>query len=130
MAVKDTESVVAPGEKSLQTLAAENNKELKRLQEQQKGLGQRYRSEERVAVAISPMYAPHFGKNMPVILNGIAIYVPCDGRNYDVPESYAMEIRQRIAQVDEQLIRNKRLSNVSENAERYAGELELIAPSK
>ena len=41
-----------------------------------------------------------------------------------------MEIRQRVRQVDEQLTRQKRLSDVSKNGERYAGELDLIQLSR
>lgn len=117
-------------EQSLAELAAVQNAHLAALQKRQKTLAAHYRGENRVTVSISPMYAPHFGKNMPVILNGIAIYIPCDGQNYDVPESFAMEIRQRVRQVDEQLTRQKRLSDVSKNGERYAGELDLIQLSR
>ena len=119
-----------PANATLQELAQENNQELKRLENQQKSLATRYKNEKKVTISISPMYAPHFGRVMPINLNGIYIGVPCDGRNYDIPESFAMEARQRIAHVDEQLIRNKRLSDVTNNSERYAGERDLISLSK
>lgn len=115
---------------SLAELAAENNAELNRLQNQQSSLSARYKAEERIEITISPMYAPHFGNVMPIILNGIAVYVPCNGQPYAIPYSFAMEARQRIAQVDEQLRRNKKLSDVASNAERFAGELDLMSPRR
>ena len=109
------------------TLQREQEQEVRRLQLKQRDLAAEYAEEEKVEVTISPMYAPHFGKNMPVVLNGIPIYVPCDGRAYKIPESYAMTVRARIRAVDDQIQRIRKLSDVRNNEESYAGQAQFIS---
>jgi len=100
--------------------------EVRRLQQGQQKLARKYKSAKKIEVTISPMYRPHFGKRMPVIINGIPIWVPCDGKSYKIPKQYARIVRARIKAVDDQVKRSKRLSNVSENFESYAGQRDLI----
>ena len=92
----------------------------------QKRMAAKYKNEKIVEVAISPMYSAEFSKNMPVILNGVRVNVPVDGKNYKVPYSFALEIRNRIAAVDEKHKRLNRMSDVSSNFERSPGELKLF----
>lgn len=70
-----------------------------------------YRSRPKMPVQISPMYRPYFGNNMAVIINGVSVYVPCDGKRYEVPNIYAAEIQRRIDAVDNQLLREQRSAN-------------------
>lgn len=100
--------------------------EVRRLQENQQKLAREYKRAKKVEVTISPMYRPHFGNQMPVVLNGIPIYVPCDGKAYKIPKQYAAIVRGRIRKVDDQLKRSKRLGNVANNIEAYAGQKDLI----
>ena len=72
------------------------------------------------------MYRPYFGNNMPIILNGIAVYVPLDGQQYEIPESFAAIFMDRISRIDEQINMRKRMSAISDNIEAYAGERDLI----
>ena len=72
------------------------------------------------------MYRPYFGNNMPIIINGVAIYVPLDGQLYEIPESFAAVFLDRISRVDEQIRVRKQMASVSENSESYAGEKSLI----
>lgn len=104
----------------------EQELEVRTMQKRQQELAKIYKAAEKVEVSISPMYQPHFGKVMPVILNGIPIYIPCDGRAYKVPKQYASIIKQRIRMVDDQIQRTKSLSDVSGNIEQYAGQKQLI----
>lgn len=85
-----------------------------------------YRGEKKVAVQGSPMYRPYFGNNMPIILNGIAVYVPLDGQQYEIPESFAAIFFDRISRIDEQINMRKQMSAISDNIEAYAGERNLI----
>lgn len=85
-----------------------------------------YRSEKKIAVQGSPMYRPYFGNNMAVIINGIAIYVPLDGQQYEIPESFAAVFFDRISRIDEQINMRKQMSAISDNIEAYAGERNLI----
>lgn len=89
-------------------------------------MAEQYKQEELVDISISPLYANEFSRNMPVILNGIRIDVPVDGRTYKVPYSFALEIRNRIAAADEKFQRLNRMSAVHENIERNPGELKLF----
>lgn len=104
-----------------------NNKiEVRQLQVRQKNLAKQYQNEEKVEVIISPMYMPHFGKIMPVIINGIPIYVPCNGKAIKIPKTYAAVVKQRIYMVDQQLRRAKRMGDVQQNIESYAGSRRFI----
>lgn len=85
-----------------------------------------YKNEPKVPVQGSPMYRPYFGNNMPIILNGIAVYVPLDGQQYEIPESFAAIFMDRISRIDEQINMRKRMSAISDNIEAYAGERDLI----
>lgn len=85
-----------------------------------------YKNEKKVPVQGSPMYRPYFGNNMPIILNGIAIYVPLDGQQYEIPESFAAIFFDRISRIDEQINMRKQMAAISDNVESYAGERNLI----
>jgi len=86
----------------------------------------RYKEEKKIPVQGSPMYRPYFGNNMPIILNGIAIYVPLDGQQYEIPESFAAIFLDRISRIDEQINMRKQMAAISDNIESYAGERNLI----
>lgn len=107
-------------------LEREQSLEVRKLQQNQKDLARKYKAAEKVEVTISPMYRPHFGNQMPVVLNGIPIYVPCDGKAYLIPKQYAGIVKSRIRKVDDQIKRSAKLSNVKENFEAYAGQKNLI----
>ena len=85
-----------------------------------------YRNEPKVTISISPLYVNEFSRNQPVSLNGIMLRIPTDGRNYEVPESFAMEIKARIAAADEKFKRLNKMADVQHNHERTPGELKLF----
>ena len=104
----------------------ELSKKVNALEETRKSVAVTYKNEKKVAVHGSPMYRPYFGNNMPIIINGVAIYVPLDGQLYEIPESFAAVFLDRISRVDEQIRVRKQMASVSENSESYAGEKSLI----
>lgn len=104
----------------------ELSKQVNALEETRKSVAVTYKNEKKVAVQGSPMYRPYFGNNMPIIINGVAIYVPLDGQQYEIPESFAAVFLDRISRVDEQIRVRKQMASVSENSESYAGEKSLI----
>lgn len=104
----------------------ELSKKVNALEETRKSVAITYKNEKKVAVQGSPMYRPYFGNNMPIIINGVAIYVPLDGQLYEIPESFAAVFLDRISRVDEQIRVRKQMASVSENSESYAGEKSLI----
>ena len=104
----------------------ELSKKVNALEETRKSVAVTYKNEKKVAVQGSPMYRPYFGNNMPIIINGVAIYVPLVGQQYEIPESFAAVFLDRISRVDEQIRVRKQMASVSENSESYAGEKSLI----
>lgn len=85
-----------------------------------------YKSEDKVAVAISPLYKPYFGSSMTVSVNGIAIVIPCDGKTYMVPKTHAAEALGRIYKTDQIIEKKQRMKNVSGNFERNPGDLSFF----
>ena len=81
--------------------------------------------EPKEEVAVSPLYKPYFGSVMTICINGVSVYLPCDGRPYKLPKSYAREAQARIRLVDDDNIKKSRLANASMNFERAPGELRL-----
>ena len=89
-------------------------------------LANRYRNEEKSGVSISPMYRPYFGNKMAISINGIAVYVPCDGKMYHIPKSFATEAKARMIAVNEMLTRKERMTNISSNVEASPGDLKFF----
>lgn len=96
------------------------------LEDARRKVSEGYKNEKKITVSGSPMYRPYFGNNMPIIINGVAVYVPLDGQQYEIPESFAAVFLDRISRIDEQINMRKQMSAVSENVESYAGEKTLI----
>lgn len=128
MAAKKTKTAVAFDEPVVDTAALNSALETKvtALRAKNSRLVDTYKNEKKVPVQGSPMYRPYFGNNMPIILNGIAIYVPLDGQQYEIPESFAAIFFDRISRIDEQINMRKQMAAISDNVESYAGERNLI----
>lgn len=88
-------------------------------------LGRAYEAEPKTSVMIAPMYSAYFGKNMHVSLNGISVAVPCNGKPYSIPKSFAAVVQERLRAVNDQQTKQKRFSNIAANHERAPGELAL-----
>ena len=101
--------------------------EVKKLQEIRRDLPAKYKAEKKVKVSGSPMFQPYFGKQMPIIVNGIAVYVPLDGNQYEIPATFAGIFHQRIKAVNDHISLRTKMSDVRGNLERYAGEKSLIS---
>lgn len=97
-----------------------NNAELKR-----KGLVSIYRAEPKVAVSISPFYAPYLGNVVRQIVNGIVVDVPCDGQTYYVNETHASHIITKIKRIDAMISRQNKAGDVKNNFEYSPGQLHI-----
>jgi ribosomal protein S12 len=86
-------------------------------------LARKYAQEPKKPVSLSPFYSAYLGKVARISLNGISVFVPCNGRTYDVPESFAAELKGRVYRIDQSLNRQKKAADIK--FERYAGELKL-----
>jgi hypothetical protein len=104
----------------------ENNKAFNEVQMKRMNLVEEYKNQKMVGVSGSPMYAGYFGRIMPIILNGIRIDVPLDGRRYEIPEAFANVFVTRLQSVDADQAMQKKMSDVTNNRESFAGELDLV----
>lgn len=93
------------------------------LDNKRRKLVDKYKNQNKVPVIISPMYRPYFGKNAMVSVNGIAVYVPCDGRPYTIPRSHAGVLFDKIQKIDENNMKLNKMSDVSANKEASVGSL-------
>ena len=66
---------------------------------------------------------------MRVVINGVSIFIPIDGREYMVPETFASEIKRRIHKVNQKINRLRR-KGTTENfnliEEKSIGEVKLF----
>lgn len=90
-------------------------------------LAKYYKEEEKKPVSISPLYKPHFGTCMMVTINGIGISVPCDGKVYNIPKTFANEVQARISKIDMILEKKNRMKDVTRNYETTPGELNFFS---
>lgn len=91
----------------------------------QAGLRRQLMDAPKVPVTLAPQYRAYFGDVMTVSLNGIAIYVPVDGRTRQVPKQFAIVINERRRRIDDFLLKAARLADIQNNAETFAGELKF-----
>lgn len=96
-----------------------------RKEQERKNLANFYLNESKIPVTVSPFYAPYLGKVVPVLVNGIRVDIPADGRTYQINETHAGEIIAKIRRIDNLIARQKRASNVSDNFESNIGELQI-----
>ena len=104
-------------------------KDLAELQVRQTKFLEAVRNEPKVTVSVSPQYAAEFSRNMRVTINGISIFIPVDGRDYQVPQSFADEIKRRMHKVNQKLNRFKRNGNTNNEVlfeEKSIGEVKLV----
>lgn len=127
MANKQSKPVAVADEVSGETVAV-SSEGLAKINDKKmlQRMAQIYRDEPKIEISVSPLYAMEFSRNQPVCLNGIMLRVPTDGKTYTVPESFAMEIKGRIAAADEKFKRLNKMADVQHNHERTPGELKLF----
>ena len=107
-------------------VVAESNKAVVKAEAERKALARAFKNEETVPVTVSPLYKPYFGNVMTVTINGTSVAVPCNGKTYYVPRTFAEEIMVRISNQDDLIEKKRRLSDVRNNFETSPGELQLF----
>ena len=107
-------------------IMAESNRAMTEGEIERKALAREFKAQEKKSVAISPLYRPYFGNIMTVTINGTSIAIPCDGKTYEVPASFAEEILIRISNQDELIQKKRRMGDVTRNFEASPGELQLF----
>lgn len=105
------------------TAQLQSDRELRAASERRLKLADTYRKEKKVAVSIAPAYAARLGRVANIIVNGCSVCVPCDGRTYEIPETFAASLKRKLRNVDILEARGKALSNIANNVESFAGQL-------
>lgn len=99
--------------------------EINQRDKQRQKLGLKYKNEAMVPVNIAPFYKPYFGSQAMVSVNGISVYVPCDGRVHNIPATHAGVLIDSMDQINKNIERNNRMSNVQKNVEDGIGSMQL-----
>lgn len=108
------------------SITKESDRAVRSAEAERKALAQDFKKQKLVSVQISPLYQPYFGRVMTVTLNGTSVAVPVDGRTYKIPASFAEEVKIRIYNQDQLLMKKRRMSRVTDNFESSPGELQLF----
>lgn len=91
-----------------------------------KQLVEKYNTEGKETVSISPLYRNYLGNVCTITINGISIAIPVDGTRHKVPATYADELTARIMAIDSTIRKAAKMANVTTNDERYPGELKMF----
>lgn len=113
---------------SVAAMTADNNQNVNALEKKRLSLVEKYKAEKKYKVKGAPAYQAHFGSVMSIIINGVLIAVPLDGRSYEIPESFAQVFNSRIRQIDNMALQQSALADVANNIESMPGEKDLITP--
>ena len=113
---------------SVAAMTADNNQSVNALEKKRFSLVEKYKAEKKYKVKGAPAYQAHFGSVMSIILNGVLVTVPLDGRSYEIPESFAQVFNSRIRQIDNMALQQSALADVTNNIESMPGEKDLITP--
>lgn len=113
---------------SVAAMTADNNQSVNALEKKRFSLVEKYKAEKKYKVKGAPAYQAHFGSVMSIIINGVLIAVPLDGRSYEIPESFAQVFNSRIRQIDNMALQQSALADVANNIESMPGEKDLITP--
>ena len=113
---------------SVAAMTADNNQNVNGLEKKRLSLVEKYKAEKKYKVKGAPAYQAHFGSVMSIIINGVLIAVPLDGRSYEIPESFAQVFNSRIRQIDNMALQQSALADVANNIESMPGEKDLITP--
>jgi len=110
---------------SVPHVEANANRRIQVKETQRRSLVKKYLSEKKIPVTISPLYAPYLGRIVPVLVNGIRVDIPADGRTYQINSTHASEIIAKVRRINDMLARQKKVGDVSNNVERNIGELKF-----
>ena len=121
------------GENEVDVEAVAHNKKVTRKREsmvmaeqKRRALKKKYQEQRKVPIMISPLYKPYFGDTMHVSINGMAIFVPCDGKSRMIAKVFAAEILARIKKIDTIIQKAQKMSDIPSNLETSPGEIKLI----
>ena len=92
----------------------------------QRTLAQFYANQKKLPVRIAPSYAKYFGNIMRVVVNGVAVAIPCNGQTYNIPVEFACECERRMREMDAYELKTRKLADVAKNYEPDIGHLSFF----
>ena len=92
----------------------------------QRTLAQFYTSQKKLPVRIAPAYAKYFGNVMRVVINGVAVAIPCNGQSFNIPVEFACECERRMREMDAYELKTRKLADVAKNYEPDIGHLSFF----
>lgn len=107
-------------------ITRESDVAVRTAEQERKFLARQFKKQDTVPVTVSPLYQPYFGKVMTVTINGTSIAIPCNGKTYKIPATFAEEVKVRIFKQDQLLMKKRRMGKVTDNFEASPGELQLF----
>lgn len=123
---KDAVTLKAEEELASNNVNLNSSVALQRAEARRKTLLNVYKNEDLVPMYLSPMYRPYVGNVMRIMINGISIYFKVDGTTQMIPQTFADEVTARRMAIDDILIKQNKMSDITSNAESSPGELELF----
>lgn len=96
---------------------------LKRRDAARHAVSQEYEREDKATVSISPSYRPYLGSTAMISANGIAVYIPVNGRPYRVNKTHAAILYETLARYDASIMKQKGMADIQGNIEDSPGSL-------
>ena len=118
----DTEGLAVNTASPTVDVVKQSMKDFNEAERRRANLTQHYGKEPKVSMYLSPFYQPYLGSVMQVQINGITIAFPVDGNSYQVPKSFADEIRASRMAIDNIITKQAKMSDVRNNFETGPGE--------
>lgn len=66
------------------------------LEKEMEKLAEQFRKEKKVKFSIPVQFAKHIGSTLYVGVNGSGINIPVDGKEYEIPETFAKHAQQAL----------------------------------
>lgn len=74
-----------------------------------------FKEQEEEFVKIPPLYKKYFGRVLPIMIQGVEVAIPVDGKSYKVPKVFAARARIIMHNQDELIQKCENASNVQNN---------------
>ena len=85
-----------------------------------------FKNQELETVMIPPLYKPYFGKVLPIMIQGVEVAIPVNGKAYKVPKVFAARARVLMHTQDELIEKSQRAADIQSNFEKSPGELAIF----
>jgi hypothetical protein len=63
---------------------------------------------------------------MRVVINGVAVAIPCNGQSFNIPVEFACECERRMREMDAYELKTRKLADVAKNYEPDIGHLSFF----